>query len=503
MGRSKAFGKGSATNQSPRNGLLRAAADICDSLAWKQRHARARQHLRSRPSVEGNRRTLARQRGGRPRSRDTPAESAGAPSRRRSCGREGSRRRADRRRPMRPNAANVARAAAADTSSDEPAESASVIPPTDPPAVAAATDRQRTPHRRPTSDIGRVSAGRARPLLSHRVMPSPIDVLRARRAGAAGRVPRGAGGRRRCMRGVISAARSPLSSSCMAQRFDAVYRYPRAPSTPRTCSPARPPWALPSTSRICPPCTSSGAAGPRRPADPSPSTRSSMRSRAPKAPRRRGRRGRPPRVPCARDLPRARSLERPHGPLLERLRAAARVPLLSGPPVRLNGCRLYDGGLLSPLPVELAPPTAPPTSSCCAPAPTAQPSDATPMSNGRCSSWLRRAHPETRWMPVVPGGATTPAGRAARWVTAHGNAQVQVIVPHAPPMSQSEMNPSALRAGAWTGLTSVERWYGNASTVAFSTRTRGADRRESSGSDGEADDGFVRSRVNFAARSER
>src|SRR4051794_15211539 len=49
-----------------------------------------------------------------------------------------------------------------------------------------------------------------------------------------------------------------------------------------------------------------------------------------------------------------RALESPHGPLLERLRAAARVPLLSGPPVRINGCRLYDGGLLSPLPVELA-----------------------------------------------------------------------------------------------------------------------------------------------------
>jgi hypothetical protein len=33
MGRSKALGKGSATNQSPRNGPLRTAADICDSLA--------------------------------------------------------------------------------------------------------------------------------------------------------------------------------------------------------------------------------------------------------------------------------------------------------------------------------------------------------------------------------------------------------------------------------------------------------------------------------------
>ena len=64
-------------------------------------------------------------------------------------------------------------------------------------------------------------------------------------------------------------------------------------------------------------------------------------------------------------------------------------------------------------------------------------------------------------MPVVPGGryerqlAALPGG-----ITAHGDAQVQVIVPHAPPMSQSEMNPSALRAGAWTGLTSVERVVG-------------------------------------------
>ena len=39
MGRSKAFGKGSATNQSPRNGLLRAAADICDSLRRKEQRS--------------------------------------------------------------------------------------------------------------------------------------------------------------------------------------------------------------------------------------------------------------------------------------------------------------------------------------------------------------------------------------------------------------------------------------------------------------------------------
>jgi hypothetical protein len=61
-------------------------------------------------------------------------------------------------------------------------------------------------------------------------------------------------------------------------------------------------------------------------------------------------------------------------------------------------------------------------------------------------------------MAVVPGGryerqlAALPAG-----ITAHGDAQVQVIVPDAPPMSQSEMSPRALRAGAWAGLRGVER----------------------------------------------
>src|SRR3954451_14358597 len=34
MSRSKALGKGSEANHSPRNGPLRASADICDSLAW-------------------------------------------------------------------------------------------------------------------------------------------------------------------------------------------------------------------------------------------------------------------------------------------------------------------------------------------------------------------------------------------------------------------------------------------------------------------------------------
>ncbi len=156
-----------------------------------------------------------------------------------------------------------------------------------------------------------------------------------------------------------------------------------------------------------------------------------------------------------------RALERPRGPLLERLRAAARVPLLSGPPVRINGCRLYDGGLLNPLPVELA----------AADGAThvlvlrTRPDGRAVRRHGHVEramlSWLRRAHPETRTMPVVPGGryerqlAALPAG-----VTAHGDTQVQVIVPDALPMSQSEMNPRALRAGAWAGLRSVERAAG-------------------------------------------
>jgi predicted patatin/cPLA2 family phospholipase len=156
-----------------------------------------------------------------------------------------------------------------------------------------------------------------------------------------------------------------------------------------------------------------------------------------------------------------RTLERPHGPLLERLRAAARVPLLSGPPVRINGCRLYDGGLLSPLPVELA----------AADGAThivvvrTRPDGAAMRRHAHVEramlTWLRRAHPETRSMPVLPGGryerqlATLPAG-----VSTHGDTQVQVIVPHAPPMSQSEMNPAVLRAGAWTGLVSVEQVVG-------------------------------------------
>ena len=156
-----------------------------------------------------------------------------------------------------------------------------------------------------------------------------------------------------------------------------------------------------------------------------------------------------------------RALERPHGPLLERLRAAARVPLLSGPPVRINGCRLYDGGLLSPLPVELAVADGATHILVLRTRPDGPVVRRHDHVERAMLSWLLRAHPETRSMPVVPGGryerqlATLPAG-----ITAHGDAQVQVIVPHGPPMSQSEMRPSALRAGAWMGLTSVERVVG-------------------------------------------
>ena len=128
-----------------------------------------------------------------------------------------------------------------------------------------------------------------------------------------------------------------------------------------------------------------------------------------------------------------RALERLHGPLLERLRAAARVPLLSGPPVRINGCRLYDGGLLSPLPVELAVADGATHILVLRTRPDGSAVRRHAHVERAMLSWLRRAHPETRWMPVVPGGryerqlAALPAG-----ITAHGDAQVQVIVPARP-----------------------------------------------------------------------
>jgi predicted patatin/cPLA2 family phospholipase len=295
------------------------------------------------------------------------------------------------------------------------------------------------------------------------MMPTAIDVLRARRAGAddpyrVALVVEGG-----CMRGVISAgAVTALEQLHLAQRFDAVYgvsagaldaaymlagqaamgtsiyfddlpaaQFVRA----RRVLAGRPPIALDGL------------------IDEIVGRRKRLDVAAVEAAR--------PEFHVLATCLEHRAIERPHGPLLERLRAAARVPLLSGPPVRLNGCRLYDGGLLSPLPVELA----------VADGAThilvlrTRPDGSTVIRHGHVEramlSWLRRAHPETRSMPVVPGRryerqlAALPAG-----LSAHGGAQVQVIVPHAAPMSQSEMNPSALRAGAWTGLTSVERVVG-------------------------------------------
>jgi predicted patatin/cPLA2 family phospholipase len=152
-----------------------------------------------------------------------------------------------------------------------------------------------------------------------------------------------------------------------------------------------------------------------------------------------------------------RSLHRPHGLLLEQLRAAARVPLLSGPPVRLNGCRLYDGGLLEPLPVDLALQDGATHLVVL----RTRPDSPIVMRHRHVEqamlAWLRRAHPETRSMPVVPRDryerqlAALPAG-----VTSRGDAVVQVLVPAGPTISQSEMDPETLRAGAWMGLATVE-----------------------------------------------
>jgi predicted patatin/cPLA2 family phospholipase len=152
-----------------------------------------------------------------------------------------------------------------------------------------------------------------------------------------------------------------------------------------------------------------------------------------------------------------RSLHRPHGLLLEQLRAAARVPLLSGPPVRLNGCRLYDGGLLEPLPVDLALQHG----ATHVVVLRTRPDGPSVMRHRHVErailAWLRRTHPETRSMPVMPSDryerqiAALPHG-----VTERGDAVIQVLAPPGPAISQSEMDPERLRAGAWAGLATVE-----------------------------------------------
>ena len=295
------------------------------------------------------------------------------------------------------------------------------------------------------------------------MQPTPIDVLRARRAGAdddhrVALVVEGG-----CMRGVISAgAVTALEHLGLAQRFDAVYgvsagafdgaymlagqaamgttiyfedlpaaHFVRA----RRMLAARPPIALDEV------------------VDEIVARRKPLDLAAVEDAR--------PEFHVLATCLEHRALERLHGPLLERLRAAARVPLLSGPPVRIYGCRLYDGGLLSPLPVELAAADGATHILVLRTRPDGPAIKRHARVERAMLSWLHRAHPETRSMPVVPARryerqlAALPAG-----ITSHGEAQVQVIVPDAPPMSQSEMDPATLRAGAWTGLTSVERVMG-------------------------------------------
>jgi predicted patatin/cPLA2 family phospholipase len=156
-----------------------------------------------------------------------------------------------------------------------------------------------------------------------------------------------------------------------------------------------------------------------------------------------------------------KELHRPHGPLLEQLRAAGRVPLLAGPPVHLNGCRLYDGGLLDPLPVDLAIREGATHVVVLRTRPDGPSVVRHEHVERAMLAWLRRAHPETRSMPVMPGDryqrqlAALPAG-----LTNRGDVLIQVLVPPPPGVSQSEMNPAVLRAGAWRGLAAVERAAG-------------------------------------------
>jgi hypothetical protein len=86
-----------------------------------QKHHRAprRQRMANVIGCEAAGAPLARQCGGRPRWRDTPAERSRAPARRRSCGGEGSRRSRTATRAWAPGRARtVLGRVAADTSSD-------------------------------------------------------------------------------------------------------------------------------------------------------------------------------------------------------------------------------------------------------------------------------------------------------------------------------------------------------------------------------------------------
>jgi predicted patatin/cPLA2 family phospholipase len=296
------------------------------------------------------------------------------------------------------------------------------------------------------------------------MQPTPFDVLRARRAGTASDPHRVAlvveGG---CMRGVIAAgAVTALDHLGLAQRFDAVYgvsagalnaAYMLAGQTAMGTSiyfEDLPAARFVSRRRIL--------AG-RRPMaldytiDEIVARRKRLDVAAVQAAA--------PEFHVLATCLEHRSLHRPHGPLLEQLRAAARVPLLSGPPVSLNGCRLYDGGLLDPLPVDLALQDG----ATHVVVLRTRPDSPSVMRHRHVEwamlAWLRRAHPETRSMPVVPGEryarrlAALPAG-----LTRRADAVIQVLVPPGPAISQSELNPATLRAGAWTGLTSVEHAAG-------------------------------------------
>ena len=111
-----------------------------------------RQHVRSRPSVEGTGAPLARQRGGRRRWRDTPAERSAHRTRRRSCGREASRRsRTATRAHGAPRQGGCSGGWRRTRPQTEPAESEERDPPTGPAAAgcgAAEHKQARSAHAR-------------------------------------------------------------------------------------------------------------------------------------------------------------------------------------------------------------------------------------------------------------------------------------------------------------------------------------------------------------------
>ena len=254
------------------------------------------------------------------------------------------------------------------------------------------------------------------------MQPTPFDVLRARRAGAsdAHRVALVVEGG--CMRGIISAgAVTALDQLGLAQRFDAVYGVSAGALNAAYMLAGQ---AAMGTSIYFEDLPAARFVSRRRMLAGGPAIALDYLIDEVIAHRKRLDVGAlaaaAPEFHMLATCLEHQALHRPHGPLLEQLRAVARVPLLAGPPVRLNGCRLYDGGLLSPLPVDRALRDGATHVVVLRTRPDSESVVRHRHVERAMLAWLRRAHPETRSMAVVPGGRyqrqlkALPAGTVRR-----------------------------------------------------------------------------------------